>query len=108
MRQELLLPSRNPVKANYSDPKAKGQNRFVRVYRSGQCALCPATWSLTKHHLFGSSDRFTVQLCNNCHAMVHNEVNGGMVGPFSRHLIQMLAQVFPITTPLPEWRTNDE
>lgn len=100
--QRLLLPSpERRVRAVYSDPKATVKR--ISVKRTGRCVLCPASWSLTEHHLFGKSQRLTMTLCSNCHRAVHQEIEAGMVGPFGRHVFQMLAQVFPITAPLPDW-----
>lgn len=99
---EAGLYEREAIRAHYTDPKHKG-NKSVRVFQPGKCSVCPATWSLTKHHIFGSSERFTIQLCCNCHGALHKEIDNGMVGTFGRHVIQILAQLFPVTAPLPEW-----
>ena len=108
MTEDTVAPYREriPIRA-HCHAKSKGAKGSVRVVRAGVCALCPATWSLTKHHLFGSGENLTAQVCHNCHRQLHLEIESGMVGPFGRHLLQILAQVFPITAPLPEWNTND-
>ncbi len=98
---KVRLPETERVRVEYAPAKHKG--KWIKIRRTGQCALCPATWALTKHHLFGNGDGLTVVLCRNCHHCIHGEVISGMVGPFGRHLFQMLAQLFPITDGLPEW-----
>ena len=80
--QQLRLSERPKVKAEYTDTKAK--HRSIKVRRPGSCALCPATYALTKHHIFGSGQNLTVVLCRNCHHMMHAEIEGGMVGAFGR------------------------
>lgn len=85
----------------------KGQAAKTHIYRPGKCCLCPSTWGLTKHHVFGSKDKITMQLCANCHTTIHNEVNNANIGPFTRHAFAILTAVFPIVSSLPEWKDDD-
>lgn len=95
----MVKKLRNPIKATYSTSNKQPR---ISVGRSGACMLCPATYSLTKHHIFGAKESITARVCRNCHHMLHNEVDNGHAGPFTRHMFQALAQVFPVTAPLPD------
>lgn len=89
-------------------PRTKGANGRVFVYKDGQCTMCPSTWGLTKHHLFGNNQNFMIQLCLNCHREIHQEIEAGEIGRFGRRTIAILAELFPVTGELPQWKQEEE
>ena len=88
------------VTVKYKD----GKPPTIRIERSGEhggCVFCPARSALTRHHVFGSGDPLTMRLCQNCHHMIHQELNVGKLGPFCRHAFKLLSQLFPVRGKLP-------
>lgn len=95
----------NKIKVEYNTNN--GSKNGIVVKRPGRCCICPSTWSLTKHHIFGKSENITIRICQNCHSALHREVESGGVGPFGRHVFAILAQCFPITSNIPDWNKDE-
>lgn len=88
--------------------KVEYDGNGITIRRPGKCAICPSTWGLTKHHVFGRGHPVIMKICANCHNEFNNEVNNRQAGTFTRHIIAIMAAVWPITAQIPDWKPESK